>query len=97
MELKIFVIYIILINLLGFFLMFTDKKIAIRNGKEKCNVMRIPEEGLLIVAFIFGAIGSYIGMKVFHHKTKKWKFRLVVPFFILLNILFSYYIIKPLL
>lgn len=76
--------------------MFIDKRIAIVNGNNNKNIMRIPEETLLCIAFIFGAVGSYIGMKVFHHKTRKWKFKLVVPFFILCNIVLAYYIFRAL-
>ena len=39
---------------------------------------RIPETTLLIAA-VFGVIGAFSGMHVFHHKTRKPKFYIGVP------------------
>ena len=66
-------IYLIVINLVAFFLMYVDKKKA-RNRQ-----YRIPESVLLWSAFLGGAIGAYLGMKMFHHKTKHAKFTFGVP------------------
>lgn len=41
---------------------------------------RISEAALLTWAAVGGAVGAWIGMKVWHHKTLHWKFRLGVPF-----------------
>lgn len=57
--------YFILINILTFILYGIDKKKAIK-GK-----YRISEYHLLLCSFIGGFIGSFFGMKLFHHKTKK--------------------------
>ena len=35
--------------------------------------------GIIILALIGGSIGALIGMTVFHHKTRKWYFRLGIP------------------
>ena len=35
--------------------------------------------GIIILALIGGSIGAMIGMTVFHHKTRKWYFRLGIP------------------
>ena len=40
--------------------------------------MEIPETTLLIAA-VFGVIGAFSGMHVFHHKTRKPKFYIGVP------------------
>ena len=37
------------------------------------------EKKLIILALIGGSIGAMIGMTVFHHKTRKWYFRLGIP------------------
>lgn len=66
-------IYLIVINLVAFFLMYVDKKKA-RNRQ-----YRIPESVLLWSAFLGGAIGAYMGMKMFRHKTKHAKFTFGVP------------------
>lgn len=30
-------------------------------------------------------MGALLGMRVFHHKTKHWKFRILVPLFLVLQ------------
>ena len=73
-------IYILVINLIGFLSMGIDKKQAIQNRE------RIPEIVLISIAFLGGGIASFLGMFAFHHKTKKWKFRILIPLSILWNI-----------
>ncbi len=73
-------IYVLIINIVSFAIYGIDKRKAVE-GK-----WRIPEATLLFTGFIGGAVGSFIGMKVFRHKTQKLKFRILVPVFILLNI-----------
>lgn len=69
--------YLLTINLIAFALYGIDKKRAKR--KE----FRIPEKALLWMARIGGGIGSWLGIKLFRHKTKHTKFRIVVPFWML--------------
>ncbi len=74
-------IYLIIgINLLSFILMGIDKLKAIKNN------YRISENTLLLISIIGGGIGTLIGMILFHHKTKKLKFQILVPISILINI-----------
>ncbi|MCR5099659.1 MAG: DUF1294 domain-containing protein [Lachnospiraceae bacterium] len=70
---KILGIYLVIINLTAFLLYGVDKKRAI-DGK-----WRIPEATLIGVAALGGGLGALLGMLAWHHKTKKWKFRLLVP------------------
>ena len=56
-------------------------KLKARNGTR-----RISENCLLTVAFLMGALGALFGMVVFNHKTSKMKFRILVPFFVVVNI-----------
>ena len=65
--------YLVVINLIAFVLYGIDKKRAIRNEH------RIRESVLLWIARLGGAIGSWLGIKSFHHKTKHTKFRVIVP------------------
>ena len=37
-----------------------------------------------MVAALGGGPGALLGMLVWHHKTKKWKFRILVPAFIII-------------
>lgn len=70
---KLVIVYIILINIITFILYGVDKYRA------KHNQFRIPEATLLLSGYLGGAYGAVIGMQVWHHKTRKWKFRIAVP------------------
>ena len=66
-------VYLLIVNLIAFALYSIDKRRAIKHQ------FRIPEKTLLWMARIGGGVGSWIGIKVFRHKTKHTKFRIVVP------------------
>lgn len=66
-------------NLITFFLMGVDKLIAKLDG------WRVSEATLLGTAFCMGAVGSFIGSRVFHHKTRKKKFQIGLPLALLVN------------
>lgn len=72
------IIYFIILNILGFVTMGIDKKRAINRG------WRIPERTLLLIAFIGGALGSFLGMYIFRHKTRHVKFRILLTLALLL-------------
>lgn len=63
--------YLMSVNIVGFILMFIDKKKAIYHK------WRVPEVFLLMLALVGGCFGMLMGMYLFHHKTKKLKFKLV--------------------
>lgn len=73
LNFKYFLIYILIINLIGFLFMYIDKKRAINHQ------FRISENTLLLLSILGGSIGSFIGMYKFRHKTKKKKFTLGIP------------------
>lgn len=75
------IIYLILINLIEFIIMGLDKLSAIKHKE------RIPEIVLLSISFLGGSIGSILGMIVFRHKTKKWKFKILFALFLIMHIL----------
>lgn len=81
-ELKIFIIGSIIfsLNLFGYLLIWFDKRRSKRDG------WRIPEKRFFKLAFFGGAIGIYLGMNRFRHKTKHNKFVYGIPILILLNI-----------
>ena len=54
--------------------------------KAKKDKWRIPEKTLLLLAFFFGGLGAFLGMWVFHHKTKHLLFTIGVPLCLLLNL-----------
>lgn len=79
-PLKHIIIYIFLINLIGFCVMGWDKKQAIL-GK-----WRISEKTLFMITFFGGGFGTIAGMYVFHHKTKKLRFVIGLPMILLIEI-----------
>lgn len=77
--------YIAVVNIITFYLMRVDKQKAIKNQ------FRIPERTYFLLSILGGAIGTYIGMKIFRHKTKHASFAIGMPILILLNLgLFIY-------
>ena len=77
---KIVIIYLLLINLIGVYVMWADKRRA------KKNLWRIPEKVLFIVALLGGAFGTTYGMYQFRHKTKHWYFKFGFPLILLLEV-----------
>lgn len=73
-------IYIIGMNLVGYYLMFDDKQRA------KQQKYRIQEKTLWNIAFLGGAIGMSIGMNRFRHKTKHLNFKIGFPFLAFLEV-----------
>lgn len=70
--------YLIIINIISFIICFIDKRKAIKHK------WRIPENVLLFISFIGGVFGFMISMVLFHHKTKKAKFLILEPIFMIL-------------
>ena len=69
-----------LLNLYAFILMGRDKYFARKNK------WRIPEAWLFLLAFIGGALGVWLGMQVFRHKTKQKRFVYGIPALLFINI-----------
>lgn len=63
----------VLLNLCAFILFGADKSRAQRGA------WRISERALLLSAACFGGTGALLGMRAFRHKTRHWKFRILVP------------------
>ena len=84
---KLFIYYLIAINLISFFGMGWDKYLATKNK------WRTPEASLFTVAFLGGALGSILGMQLFRHKTKKTLFKFGMPTLLIINIICIYFFI----
>lgn len=72
-PLKNVIIYLVVINIVGFLAMFIDKE------KAKRGAWRIPEKTLFLLTILGGGIGTITGMYLFRHKTKKLKFTVGLP------------------
>ena len=67
------IIYLVVINLIGFVAMWSDKR------KAQKNQWRTPEGTLMGICLLGGGIGTIWGMYKFRHKTKKLKFTVGMP------------------
>lgn len=86
---KILIIYLLIINIIGFAVMGIDKKRAIRGA------WRISEASLFLTAFLGGALGCTLGMQRFRHKTKHWYFRYGLPAITLVQFILLFLFFKP--
>ena len=75
------------INFIAFIIMLVDKIKSTQRGAE-----RISEGTLFFMAAAFGAIGVYLGMFAFRHKTKKFYFLIGIPLIIIQNAALVYVI-----
>ncbi|WP_339147204.1 MULTISPECIES: DUF1294 domain-containing protein [unclassified Sutcliffiella] len=66
--------YFIFINIVGFIIMKVDKQRAIDHR------WRVPELHLWGIALLGGALGTWMGMRTYRHKTKRPLFRFGLPF-----------------
>ncbi|WP_243156451.1 DUF1294 domain-containing protein [Clostridium sp. C8-1-8] len=73
--------YFVIINIIGFFIMYIDKRKAIKRK------WRISEKNLFLIGIIGGSLGEIIGMNLFRHKTKRWYFKYGLPFLFCLQII----------
>lgn len=79
-------LYLAVMNLASFLWMRSDKAKA-RRGER-----RIPEKRLFAAAAAGGALGVWLGMRTFRHKTKHASFTVGIPLLILLNVAAAGYI-----
>ncbi|MBP5359192.1 MAG: DUF1294 domain-containing protein [Treponema sp.] len=77
---KIILIYLLVMNLIGFLMMGIDK------NKARKQAWRISEKALFLTSLIGGSLGTWIGMYVFHHKTKHWYFVVCMPLIFFLHV-----------
>ena len=75
------IIYLIIINIIGFLVMYIDKQKA-KKGK-----WRIPEKTIFIITVLGGGIGTISGMYTFRHKTQKLHFTIGLPAITILEII----------
>ena len=80
----------LLLNLVSFLLFGLDKWKAM-HGR-----WRIPESTLLLSAALGGSTGAFLGMKMFHHKTRKAKFYLGVPALWIIQVILRWYLMHRL-
>nr|WP_072893794.1 DUF1294 domain-containing protein [Clostridium fallax] len=80
------IIYLLVINILGYLIMFLDKKRA----REK--KWRIKEKNIFFLAILGGSLGETLGMYRFRHKTKHWYFKYGLPIILIIQLNFLFYL-----
>lgn len=81
---RFILVYLVIINVFGIYIMHLDKR------KAKKGYWRIPEATLFITAFIFGSAGVLLGMRLFHHKTRHFKFVVGIPSILIIQLYLLY-------
>lgn len=82
----IVIYYLLIINAVAFIVYGIDKL------KARKDRWRISEATLLLLALVGGSIGSWLGMKVWHHKTMHRKFQYGLPVILLLQLAIAVYL-----
>ena len=88
MLIKFISAYYLAINIILFLAMSIDKSKAVK-GK-----WRIPESTLFILSILGGAIGGFAAMYLFHHKNRKWSFKIIFALSLILHLALVVYIIN---
>jgi uncharacterized membrane protein YsdA (DUF1294 family) len=85
-NVRYLIIYVLVINIIGFFIMGIDKY------KAKKGYWRTPEKTLFTITLLGGGVGTIVGMYLFRHKTKKLKFTIGFPTILIAEIaIFIYF------
>lgn len=85
-NIKYILLYVFIINLIGFGAMAIDK------FKAQKGYWRIPEGTLIMITLLGGGIGTISGMYAFRHKTKKLKFTVGLPTILIAEIVAIIYL-----
>ncbi|OZI12847.1 hypothetical protein CEW92_04850 [Bacillaceae bacterium SAS-127] len=79
-------IYFVLINVISYAVMANDKR------KAKRGAWRTSEFTLWLLAFTGGAVGSWVAMQTYRHKTKHTSFKYGMPILAVIDLgLFAYF------
>lgn len=79
----VIILYVVVINLVGFALMGVDKHRARKHQ------WRIPEKTLFLTALLGGSLGGILGMYTFRHKTKHWYFAVGFPVILVVQVILA--------
>ncbi|MGN0525813.1 MAG: DUF1294 domain-containing protein [Acutalibacteraceae bacterium] len=89
LQLKMyFIIYISIISLITIILTVYDKWASRHNTKH-----RVPENVLMLLGVLGGAVAEFITMYLIRHKTKHKKFMIGLPIIIILQLAVAVYLV----
>ena len=84
---KLFAIYLAVMNVIGVAVMWSDKRRA------RLHRWRIPEKVLFWVSLLGGSVGTWAGMYLFRHKTKHWYFVVGMPLILVCQAALAIYLV----
>lgn len=84
---KLFAIYLAVMNVIGVAVMWSDKRRA------RLHRWRIPEKVLFGVSLLGGSAGTWAGMYLFRHKTKHWYFVVGMPLILVCQAALAIYLV----
>lgn len=84
---KLFAIYLAVMNVIGVAVMWSDKRCA------RLHRWRIPEKVLFGVSLLGGSAGTWAGMYLFRHKTKHWYFVAGMPLILVCQAALAIYLV----
>lgn len=84
---KLFAIYLVVMNVLGVAVMWSDKRRA------RLHRWRISEKVLFGVSLLGGSAGTWAGMYLFRHKTKHWYFVVGMPLILVCQAALAIYLV----
>lgn len=84
---KLFAIYLVVMNVLGVAVMWSDKRRA------RLHRWRILEKVLFGVSLLGGSAGTWAGMYLFRHKTKHWYFVVGMPLILVCQAALAIYLV----
>lgn len=68
---KNIIIVVLIWNMITFYYYWYDKQLAYQKRR------RVPERVLILMSFFGGGVGAILSAYIFHHKIRKWYFKLV--------------------
>lgn len=80
---KFILIYVLITNGLGIFIMKYDKK------KARTKKWRVKESTIFIIAILGGSLGVLYGMRRYRHKTKNRSFIYGIPFIFIVQVVIT--------
>lgn len=84
---KVFLLYLVGINLVNLVLMGTDKHRAVTHR------WRIPERTFFFLSLLGGSAGGLLGILLFHHKTAHRSFSVGIPAILIAQVLVALFLI----
>ena len=81
-------LYVAVVNVVGFAMMGIDK------SRAKRQAWRIPEKTLFMCAIFGGSFGMIVGMNTFRHKTKHWYFKYGLPAILVVQMVLAGYLLE---